>query len=421
MSANSVDSDQYVDGSIDLIHMSANSVDSDQYVDGSIDHVHLASDCVDGDNIADDAINSEHYVDASIDHQHLANDCVDGDNLADNACDSEHYTDGSIDHAHLANDCIDGDNIQDDVINSEHYAAASIDNEHLADDAVDSDELAAGAVDIAHLSASGTASSSTYLRGDNSWSTVSSGLPSTDSTMSAKLTVNAAHDQVTINSTGAWGVLRMQTSGTNRGFLSAGSNGDFLVGNNSAGPAQLRVKQNAFQWTDDDSTWYDVLHKGRAGLVIQVVSCTKTNTFSETSVSCGDASANALQCDIQPSSTSSKILVIVDAMVSFNSDANRVGIVLRRAGTDIAIGDADGNRQRVSAGSAGDSDTAVVNHVGLNHLDSPSSTSTLTYGIGLSHGSGSDKTMWLNRGGADANNCYRFRSASHITLMEITA
>ena len=36
-----------------------------------------------------------------------------------------------------------------------------------------------------------------------------------------------------------------------------------------------------------------------------------------------------------------------------------------------------------------------------------------------SSSSGSDKTMYLNRGGADANNCYRYRSASHITLMEV--
>jgi cytoskeletal protein CcmA (bactofilin family) len=52
MAANSVDSDQYVDGSIDLIHMSANSVDSDQYVDGSIDTAHLADDAVTGDKLA---------------------------------------------------------------------------------------------------------------------------------------------------------------------------------------------------------------------------------------------------------------------------------------------------------------------------------------------------------------------------------
>ena len=61
--------------------------------------------------------------------------------------------------------------IPDDAIDSEHYVAGSIDNEHLADDAVDSDELASGAVDIAHLSASGTAGSSNFLRGDNSWVT----------------------------------------------------------------------------------------------------------------------------------------------------------------------------------------------------------------------------------------------------------
>ena len=44
LGANSVDSDNYVDGSIDLAHMSANSVDSDQYVDGSIDTIHIADD-----------------------------------------------------------------------------------------------------------------------------------------------------------------------------------------------------------------------------------------------------------------------------------------------------------------------------------------------------------------------------------------
>lgn len=38
-----VDSEHYVNGSIDLAHMSANSVDSDQYVDGSIDTEHLAA------------------------------------------------------------------------------------------------------------------------------------------------------------------------------------------------------------------------------------------------------------------------------------------------------------------------------------------------------------------------------------------
>ncbi len=67
----------------------------------------------------------------------------------ENGIDSVHYVDGSIDNEHIA----------DDAIDSEHYAAASIDNEHLADDAVG----------VAELSATGTASSSTFLRGDNAW------------------------------------------------------------------------------------------------------------------------------------------------------------------------------------------------------------------------------------------------------------
>ena len=44
-----------------------------------------------------------------------------------------------------------------------------VDNGTMADNAIDSAELVAGAVDLAHLSATGTASSSTFLRGDNSW------------------------------------------------------------------------------------------------------------------------------------------------------------------------------------------------------------------------------------------------------------
>ena len=45
----------------------------------------------------------------------------------------------------------------------------------VADGGIDSDQIAAGAVDLAHLSATGTKSSSTYLRGDTTWATVSGG------------------------------------------------------------------------------------------------------------------------------------------------------------------------------------------------------------------------------------------------------
>ena len=61
-----------VDDAVTVAKMAVNSIDSDQYVDGSIDHVHLAVDIIDGDNIADNAIDSEHYTDGSIDTVHIA-------------------------------------------------------------------------------------------------------------------------------------------------------------------------------------------------------------------------------------------------------------------------------------------------------------------------------------------------------------
>ena len=56
--ANSIDSDYYVDGSIDLAHMSDNSIDSGQYVDGSIDTAHIGNDQVTEAKMANDSVSS---------------------------------------------------------------------------------------------------------------------------------------------------------------------------------------------------------------------------------------------------------------------------------------------------------------------------------------------------------------------------
>jgi len=169
MSVNSIDSDQYVDGSIDLAHMSADSVDSTQYVDGSIDTAHIAGSQITNALMADNAVDSVEIVAGAIDLAHMSDNSVDSDQYVDasidlahmsaNSVDSAQYVDGSIDLAHMSANSVD----------SAQYVDGSIDNVHLADDAVNSDELAAGSVDIAHLSASGSAGSGTFLRGDNSW------------------------------------------------------------------------------------------------------------------------------------------------------------------------------------------------------------------------------------------------------------
>jgi hypothetical protein len=140
--ANSVDSAQYVDGSIDVAHMSANSIDSDQYVDGSIDTAHyaagsvdttaLGADCVTAAKIGNDVLNSEHYVAGSIDAEHIASEAVTtvkiaGGNItqakmAANSVDSAQYVDGSIDLIHMSANSVDSDQYVDDSIDAAHLA-----------------------------------------------------------------------------------------------------------------------------------------------------------------------------------------------------------------------------------------------------------------------------------------------------------
>ena len=101
---------------VELAMMAANSIDSDQYVDGSIDREHLAADIVDGSKIADDAVDSEHIADGAIDLAHMSANSVDSDQYVDgsidlvhmsaNSVDSDQYVDGSVDNIHLANSAI---------------------------------------------------------------------------------------------------------------------------------------------------------------------------------------------------------------------------------------------------------------------------------------------------------------------------
>tara|TARA_R110002074_G_scaffold81787_1_gene183082 strand:- start:260 stop:919 length:660 start_codon:yes stop_codon:yes gene_type:complete len=62
--------------------MAANSVDSDQYVDGSIDAAHLADDSVTEAKMAANSVDSQAYVDASIDTAHIGALQVTGAKLA---------------------------------------------------------------------------------------------------------------------------------------------------------------------------------------------------------------------------------------------------------------------------------------------------------------------------------------------------
>ena len=138
-------------------------ITSANIADGTIDAAALGADCVTAAKIGDDVINSEHYAAGSIDNEHLAA----------NSVDSAQYVDDSIDNAHIADDAVEGDQIRSGQVSGDHLAADCITAAKIADNSIGSEHLEDDAVGVAELSASGTASSSTFLRGDNTWSTPS--------------------------------------------------------------------------------------------------------------------------------------------------------------------------------------------------------------------------------------------------------
>tara|TARA_R100000988_G_scaffold45713_1_gene22568 strand:+ start:146 stop:673 length:528 start_codon:yes stop_codon:yes gene_type:complete len=150
---------------------------------------------------------------------------------------------------------------------------------------------------------------------------------------------------------------------------------------------------------------------GKIGQVLQSV---KTNTTMHNNTSFTDVTN--MSVTITPTATSSKILIIVDAHMSWNNNYSGV-IRLVRDSTAIYQGDSSGSRTQGFYGSVSD-ENRVMFQVGATFLDSPSTTSATTYKIqSLSQDSASYVEINRDRNDVDAN--YSPRTASSITAMEI--
>jgi hypothetical protein len=152
------------------------------------------------------------------------------------------------------------------------------------------------------------------------------------------------------------------------------------------------------------------------GSVIQVVSTTKTDTFTTTSSSFVDITG--LAASITPSSATSKILVMAQVVGGNSQTGGGSAVRLLRDSTAIAIGNADGSRAQSSTASFYDAEAGTTKQVGVTHLDSPNSTSAITYKLQTQAAGG---TTAVNRSVDDANAVGRNRAVSSITLMEIAA
>ena len=140
---------------------------------------------------------------------------------------------------------------------------------------------------------------------------------------------------------------------------------------------------------------------GGGGKVLQVVNFTSTasggtatNTFVDTS----------LTATITPAATTSKVLVFVNINIQKDSGANSyAGTQLLRGATVIAS-------MATQDGYTANNDAANIGNSGITYLDSPSSTSALTYKVQINSFGNNGSISYGSGGGR-----------SSITLMEIGA
>jgi len=146
-----------------------------------------------------------------------------------------------------------------------------------------------------------------------------------------------------------------------------------------------------------------------AGSVLQVVQVVLPTTFSSGSTSYTDVVG--LAASITPSATSSKILVTFDNRVSqsVNEGVNRTRLL--RDSTAIYIGTASGSLDNEVQGEWHTGSSFITTITGT-FLDSPNTTSSVTYKIQMRTTSG---TFYVNRNDNDHN----LRPASSVTLMEV--
>jgi hypothetical protein len=150
--------------------------------------------------------------------------------------------------------------------------------------------------------------------------------------------------------------------------------------------------------------------------ILQVVSTTKTDTFSLTSSTFTDITG--LTASITPQSTDSKVLVLVNC--SLRQGTGNPLIKLVRGSTDICIGDAAGSRQRVSIGNY---NTGNGSNLSFHFLDSPASTSSQTYKLQIRAINSAAAAIVVQVGatGDDGDRGDNGRFPSSITLLEVSA
>jgi hypothetical protein len=156
--------------------------------------------------------------------------------------------------------------------------------------------------------------------------------------------------------------------------------------------------------------------------IVQVVSTTLTTTFSGTATLGTFMAVTGLTLSITPTSASNKILLLASINVD-NTAKTQQGIsaILTGGNTADYRGVANGTMQRAAIGQGVVDNSRVVSNMNFNYLDSPATTSAITYGVSINYvaNGGGTQVLYVNRGSTYDDVNYGATYASTITAFEV--
>jgi hypothetical protein len=164
------------------------------------------------------------------------------------------------------------------------------------------------------------------------------------------------------------------------------------------------------KWTG--AAWVSV--NTDSGKILQVVQSTLTTslTFAQ------NTRTTVLSASITPSSTSSKVLIM--AQLNVSSTNTKIDFQIDGGNASAYRGTSVGSRSAEAiSGVQITPDSSGLQAVPISFLDSPSTTSAITYEIKGIVRSGATATGYINRTRSDSDNIFEPRTASSLILMEV--
>jgi hypothetical protein len=159
----------------------------------------------------------------------------------------------------------------------------------------------------------------------------------------------------------------------------------------------------------------------KAGNIIQVVHTIKSNGFSVSASTDNFSDITGLSATITPTSSSSKILIHFQTSYSANA-GQRGSFRLLRDSTVINAANADGqNTNQTIFPSLVTRDNAAMSiPVAGSHVDSPATTSAITYKLQVGAESGAS-TIFVNADASGNTGSTQYKGVSNLILMEVAA